>query len=359
MFAVGQGRVGLAAVFPRPLEHGMVTDQRPLAVSMGEPAGIGPDLVAHAAARRADLGLPPFVAYGDPALFAARARRLGLALEVEAGTPEAAAAATPGRLVVVPAGGPVADRPGAAAPENAAAVIEAIRHAVADTLAGRTAAVVTAPIHKALLYAAGFEFPGHTEFLATLAARAGVVPRAVMMLADGDLRAVPATVHVPLRAVPDLLTTDLLVDTGRIVAGDLVRRFRITAPKLAFTGLNPHAGEGGAIGREEIGTIAPAVRRLEAEGIAAAGPLSADTLFHPPSWRRFDAVIAMYHDQALIPIKTVAFDRAVNVTLGLPFVRTSPDHGTAFDLAGTGRANPESFLAAIRLAARLSAEPRT
>jgi 4-hydroxythreonine-4-phosphate dehydrogenase len=154
--------------------------------------------------------------------------------------------------------------------------------------------------------------------------------------------------------VPDLLTTDLLVETGRIVAGDLARWFRIAAPKIAFTGLNPHAGEGGAIGREEIEIIEPAVRRLEAEGIAAAGPLSADTLFHPPSWRRFDAVIAMYHDQALIPIKTVAFDRAVNVTLGLPFIRTSPDHGTAFDLAGTGRASPESFLAALALAARLS-----
>jgi 4-hydroxythreonine-4-phosphate dehydrogenase len=332
----------------------MAMDQRPLAVSMGEPAGIGPDLIVHAAARRANLGLPPFVAYGDPALFEARARRLGLALEVVAGTPEAAASAAPGRLVVAPAGGSVADRPGEAVPETAPAVIEAIRLAVADTLAGRTAAVVTAPIHKGLLYGAGFEFPGHTEFLATLAARDGAVPRAVMMLADGDLRAVPATVHVPLRAVPDLLTTDLLVETGRIVAGDLARWFRIAAPKIAFTGLNPHAGEGGAIGREEIEIIEPAVRRLEAEGIAAAGPLSADTLFHPPSWRRFDAVIAMYHDQALIPIKTVAFDRAVNVTLGLPFIRTSPDHGTAFDLAGTGRASTESFLAALALAARLS-----
>ena len=334
----------------------MATDRRPLAVSMGEPAGIGPDLIAHAAAHRADLGLPPFVAYGDPALFAARARRLGLAVEVVAGAPDAAASAPAGRLVVVPTGRASADRPGDATAETAPAVIEAIRRAVADTLAGRTAAVVTAPIHKALLYGAGFEFPGHTEFLATLAARNGAVPRAVMMLADGDLRAVPATVHVPLSAVPALLTTDLLVETGRIVAGDLARRFKISVPRLAFTGLNPHAGEGGAIGREEIEIIAPAVRRLEAEGIAAAGPLSADTLFHPPSWRRFDAVIAMYHDQALIPIKTVAFDRAVNVTLGLPFVRTSPDHGTAFDLAGTGRANPASFFSALELAARLSSE---
>lgn len=336
----------------------MATDRRPLAVSMGEPAGIGPDLVVHAAAHRESLGLPPFAVYGDPALIAARARRLGLALDVAEGTPAAAAGAAPGRLVVVPTGGPVADRPGEPVPETAPVVIDAIRRAAADTLAGHTSALVTAPIHKGLLYGAGFAFPGHTEFLAALAARDGAVPRVAMMLADGDLRAVPATVHVPLREVPSLLTIDLLVETGRIVAGDLAGRFGIAAPKIAFAGLNPHAGEGGAIGREEIEIILPAVKRLEAEGIAAAGPFSADTLFHPPSWRRFDAVIAMYHDQALIPIKTVAFDRAVNVTLGLPFVRTSPDHGTAFDLAGTGRASPESFLAALRLAARLASQPR-
>jgi len=333
----------------------MATDRRPLAVSMGEPAGIGPDVIVQAAARRGELGLPDFVVYGDPSLLAARARRLGLALDVAEGGPETAVGVAPGRLVVVPAGGPVADRPGEAVPETAPVVIEAIRRAAADTLAGRTAAVVTAPIHKALLYGAGFGFPGHTEFLATLVARAGAVPRAVMMLADGDLRAVPATVHVPLHAVPDLLTIDLLVETGRIVVGDLRRSFGIAAPRIAFTGLNPHAGEGGAIGREEIEIIIPAVQRLEAEGIAAAGPFSADTLFHPPTWRTFDAVIAMYHDQALIPIKTLAFDRAVNVTLGLPFVRTSPDHGTAFDLAGSGGARPESFFAALRLAACLAA----
>jgi 4-hydroxythreonine-4-phosphate dehydrogenase len=331
----------------------MATSQKPLAISMGEPAGIGPDLIALAAAQREALGLPAFVAYGDPALLEARARRLGLAVEVLVCTPEQAATAGPGQLPVVPTGGPLADRPGVQEPETAAVVIEAIRRAVADTLAGRTAAVVTAPIQKAALYAAGFEFPGHTEFLAALSAREGVAARPVMMLADGDLRVVPATVHVPLRAVPDLLTTELLVETGRIVAADLARLFGIAAPRLGFAGLNPHAGEGGAIGREEAEIIAPAVQRLAAEGIAAAGPFPADTLFHPPTWRKFDATIAMYHDQGLIPIKTLAFDRAVNVTLGLPFIRTSPDHGTAFDLAGTGRARPDSFIAAIRLAARL------
>ncbi|MFM8805458.1 MAG: 4-hydroxythreonine-4-phosphate dehydrogenase PdxA [Planctomycetia bacterium] len=332
----------------------MATPHTPLAISMGEPAGIGPDLVAVAAARRESLGLPAFVAYGCPDLFAARARRLGLALEVLVCSPETAAAAKPGQLPVVPTGGPVADRPGVQRPETAAVVIEAIRRAVADTLAGRTAAVVTAPIQKAALYAAGFEFPGHTEFLAALSAREGVAPRPVMMLADGDLRVVPATVHVPLRAVPDLLTTNLLVETGRIVAADLARRFGIATPRLGFAGLNPHAGEGGTIGSEETEIIAPAVQRLVAEGIAAAGPFPADTLFHPPTWRNFDATIAMYHDQGLIPIKTLAFDRAVNVTLGLPFIRTSPDHGTALDLAGTGRARPDSFFSALRLAARLA-----
>lgn len=333
----------------------MAPDARPLAITMGEPAGIGPDLIVLAAARRASLALPAFAAYGDPALVAARARRLGVAIEVITATPEAAAMAPTGTLPVVPTGGPVADQPGMPTPDTAPAVIEAIQRAVADTLAGRTAAVVTAPIHKELLYRAGFAFPGHTEFLATLAARDGLVPRAVMMLADDDLRVVPATIHVPLRDVAGLLTTSLLVDTGRIVAGDLRRRFGIAEPRLGFAGLNPHAGEGGSLGREEIEIIAPAVRQLEAEGVRASGPFSADTLFHPPAWRRFDAVIAAYHDQALIPIKTVAFDRAVNLTLGLPFIRTSPDHGTAFDVAGTGGARPESFLAAIRLAARLAA----
>jgi 4-hydroxythreonine-4-phosphate dehydrogenase len=336
------------------VEHGMAQTRRPLAISIGEPAGVGPDLICQATAGRVELGLPPYVVYGDPALLGSRARRLGLALDVVSCSPEEAAAAAAGTLPVVPTGGPLADRPGVPAAETAAVVIESIRRAVADTLAGRTAALVTAPIHKGLLYEAGFSFPGHTEFLASLAAREGVAPRPVMMLADGDLRVVPATVHVPLHAVPSLLSTDLLVETGRIVARDLHRWFGIVAPRIAFTGLNPHAGEGGGIGREEIDIIAPAVRLLGAEGVHAAGPFPADTLFHPPAWRKFDAVIAMYHDQALIPIKTLAFDRAVNLTLGLPFIRTSPDHGTAFDLAGTGKAHPESFLAALRLAARLA-----
>lgn len=326
--------------------------QVPLAVTMGEPAGIGPDLIARVYADRAALGLAPFVVYGDPHLLASRARRLGIDLSVVAASPEDASSVFASHLPVVDTGGPLPDTPGTPSPDGAAVVIDAIRRAVADTRAARTRALVTAPIHKAVLYDAGFTFPGHTEFLAALAAEGGVVPRPVMMLADGDLRVVPATIHVPLSAVPGLLTEDLLVDTGHILAEDLTRWFGIAHPRLGFAGLNPHAGEGGSMGREEIDVIAPAIARLRREGIAADGPFPADTLFVPANWRRFDAVVAMYHDQGLVPIKTLAFDKGVNVTLGLPFFRTSPDHGTAFDLAGTGKARPESFIAALRLADR-------
>ena len=220
---------------------------------------------------------------------------------------------------------------------------------------GRASAVVTNPIAKSALYKAGFEFPGHTEYLAALAERFAPGPhRAVMMLAGPDLRTVPVTIHIPLAEVPKRLTTELIVATGRIVARDLARRFGIAAPRIAVCGLNPHAGEDGAIGREDIEVVPPAVAALRAEGIDAFGPLPADTLFHAAARARFDAALGMYHDQALIPIKTLAFDEGVNVTLGLPFVRTSPDHGTAFEIAGTGRARPDSLVAALRLAAVLA-----
>ncbi len=331
----------------------MRTAPLPLAVSIGEPAGIGPDIIAMAFLRRAELDLPPFLVYGDAPLLVARAARLGITLPVVEADAQSAVEAFGTALPVYPVGPGVADRPGEPGPHSASLVTGAIEAAVADTLRGLCAAVVTAPIHKHVLYEAGFRFPGHTEFLAALTARDGVVPHPVMMLADDDLRVVPATIHVPFAAVPGLLTETLLVETGRIVSADLTRRFGIAHPRLGFCGLNPHAGEAGSMGREEIEVIGPALKRLRAEGIAAEGPFPADTLFHLANWRRFDAVIAMYHDQGLIPIKTVAFDRAVNITLGLPIIRTSPDHGTAFDLAGTGKARPESFLAALRLAARL------
>ena len=328
--------------------------QPPLAVTMGEPAGIGPDLILMAFAERASLELPPFVVYGNQAFLAARARRLGLDISFEAVQIGAAAEVFSSALPVVNIEGLVSDNPGDASPLSGKVVIECIRRAVAETMTGAARGVVTAPIHKAALYAAGFKHPGHTEYLAALSANKQGTPTPVMMLSRNELRVVPATVHVPLKDVPRLLTQDLLIRTGKIVARDLRTRFGIEHPKLAFTGLNPHAGESGTIGMEELDIIQPAIAELTFQHIDAVGPIAADTLFHRPHWRRYDAVIAMYHDQALIPIKTVAFDDAVNVTLGLPFVRTSPDHGTAFSLAGTGKASTASFLAALKLADRLT-----
>ena len=327
----------------------------PLAVSMGEPAGIGPDLILKLFADRERLGLPAFLVYGNLGFLAARARRLGLDMAFAATSVAQASNEFANALPVVHIDGLVPDKPGDTSPLSGKVVIDAIRQAVNDTLTGACRGVVTAPIHKAALYAAGFRHPGHTEFLAALCANGGGAPMPVMMLAAGDLRVVPATIHVPLHNVPSLLTTELLVKTGRVVAHDLRTRFEIGQPRIGFSGLNPHAGEGGTIGTEDLDTIAPAVAQLVFEGIEAEGPISGDTLFYPPHWRKYDAVIAMYHDQAMIPIKAVAFEEAVNVTLGLPIVRTSPDHGTAFDLAGTGTASATSMLAAIRLADRLTA----
>lgn len=325
----------------------------PLAISMGEPSGIGPDLILRLFSQRAELKLPPFVVYGNAAFLKARAARLALA--VEFGPADADFATT---LPVADIDGMVPDHPGEPTPLSGKVVMEAIALAVADTLHGTCRGLVTAPIHKGVLYSAGFKYPGHTEYLAALCATPGNAPRLpVMMLAHEDLRAIPLTIHVPLHEVPHLVTTELLLETTRIVARDLRARFGIAEPRIGIAGLNPHAGEGGTIGREEHDIIAPAIAGLVHEGIRAEGPFPADTLFFPPHWRQYDAVIAMYHDQALIPIKTVAFDEAVNVTLGLPIVRTSPDHGTAFDLAGTGKGSHASFLAAIRLADRITRQP--
>ena len=325
----------------------------PLAISMGEPSGIGPDLILKLYSQRAELKLPPFVVYGNAAFLAARAVRLGIAVTL--GGPDADFATT---LPVRDVEGMVPDNPGTPTPLSGHVVMEAISAAVADTLRGACRGLVTAPIHKGVLYSAGFKYPGHTEYLAALCATPGNAPRLpVMMLAHEELRTVPLTIHVPLHEVPGLVTTDLILKTTRIVAHDLRARFGIAEPRIGIAGLNPHAGEGGTIGRQEVEIIAPAVAALVHEGIRAEGPFPADTLFFPAHWRQYDAVIAMYHDQALIPIKTVAFDEAVNVTLGLPIVRTSPDHGTAFDLAGTGKGSQSSFLAAIRLADRMTSHP--
>jgi 4-hydroxythreonine-4-phosphate dehydrogenase len=257
-------------------------------------------------------------------------------------------------LPVAHVDGLVPDKPGETSALSGKVVIESIARAVKDTLDGECRAVVTAPIHKAALYTAGFKYPGHTEYLAALCATAQTAPHPVMMLVHEELRVVPLTIHVPLRDVPHLVTPKLLRDTVHIVEHDLRTRFGVAQPRIALTGLNPHAGESGSLGTEDRDIILPAVIDLQHNGSLVEGPFSADTAFHLVNWRKFDAVIAMYHDQAMIPIKTVAFDAAVNVTLGLPLVRTSPDHGTAFDIAGTGTGSAASMLAAIRLADRMT-----
>ena len=251
---------------------------------------------------------------------------------------------------------PVTAAPGKPDESSAPAAIASIRRAVSDVLAGQAAGIVTNPVAKNVLYRSGFAEPGHTEFLAKLVEEAiGKASRPVMMLWSPELAVVPVTIHLPLKDVVSRLTFELVVETGRITAHDLTKRFGILRPRLAVAGLNPHAGEDGALGEEDAAIVAPAVEHLRAEGIDAAGPLPADSLFHERARAAYDVALCMYHDQALIPIKTLAFDHAVNVTLGLPFVRTSPDHGTAFDIAGKGTADPSSLVAAISLAARLSA----
>ena len=331
----------------------------PLALTLGEPAGIGPDLTLAIWSRRGEFGTPPFYVIGDPEFLAARARVIGHDVPVRSVTPQQAANVFSAALPVVPLQSRVTAAPGRPDATSAIAAIGAIDRAVADVMAGEAAAVVTNPIAKSVLYRAGFTDPGHTEYLARLAERATGRPvMPVMMLWSPELAVVPVTIHIPLKDVIAQLSTRLIVDTGRIVARDMTARFGIARPRLAVAGLNPHAGEDGTIGREDIDIVAPAVEALRAEGIDVRGPLPADTMFHAAARATYDVALCMYHDQALIPIKTLAFDHGVNATLGLPFVRTSPDHGTAFDLAGTGRADPSSLLAALKLAARLSARPR-
>ncbi len=327
---------------------------KPLALTLGEPAGIGPDISFAAWQRRSELALPPFYLLGDQDFLARRARLLGLNIPFAAVEPAGAVRAFGKALPVVALSETVTAEPGHPDASSAPAAIAAIRRAVADVFAGRAHAVVTNPVAKAVLYRTGFAEPGHTEFLAKLAQEhTGRAAHPVMMLWSPELAVVPVTIHLPVRDVPGKLTTALIVDTARIVARDLRERFGVARPRLVLAGLNPHAGEDGALGDEDRSIVAPAVETLRAEGIDARGPLPADTMFHDAARRSYDAALAMYHDQALIPIKTLAFDHAVNVTLGLPFVRTSPDHGTAFDIAGSGRASPASLIAALRLAARL------
>jgi 4-hydroxythreonine-4-phosphate dehydrogenase len=328
---------------------------KPLALTLGEPAGIGPDITIKAWLRRDELKLPPFYLLGDRDFIGKRARALGVDIKLADVGAEGAAAAFTRALPVVSTGQAATAQPGRPDDRSADAALASIRQAVRDVASGRAGAVVTNPIAKGVLYRAGFRHPGHTEYLAELAASNGRVPQPVMMLWSPVLAVVPVTIHLALREAIAQLSTELIVSTARIVAAHLKSDFGLPHPRLAISGLNPHAGEDGTLGTEETTIVAPAIAVLRGDGIDVRGPLPADTMFHGAAREHFDCAICMYHDQALIPIKTLAFDDAVNVTLGLPFIRTSPDHGTAFDIAGTGRANPASLIAALRLAERMAA----
>jgi len=319
---------------------------------MGDPAGIGGETALMAWSRR-DEGMPPFFLIDDPGRLKGVAAGLGLDAGLrEIEDPQEAASVFAIAVPVLPISLAAEPVPGAPDQANAPAVLQSIKMAAALVMEGRAAAMVTNPIHKAGLYKSGFAYPGHTEFLAALA---DIETPPVMMLASEDLRVVPVTIHLGLADAIRQLRTKDIAEAGAITETALKRDFGIADPRIAIAGLNPHAGEEGSMGFEERDIIGPAVEVLRARGIHAFGPEPPDTLFTPDARKGFDAAICMYHDQALIPIKALAFDRAVNVTLGLPFVRTSPDHGTAFDIAGKGRARPESLMAALKMAAEMAA----
>lgn len=320
----------------------------PLAVSMGDPAGIGAEITL--AAWASGRSTHPFFFIGDPAQLAPLAARAGVLLSIIA-DPCAAVLAYPTALPVLPMALSAPAAPGRPDPANAPAVVAAIDLAVAFAQTGKAAAVVTNPINKkALKDGVGFAFPGHTEYLAHLCS----APRPVMMLVSPQLRVVPVTIHIALADVQGALSAMLIEETARITAAALIRDFGIARPRLAVAGLNPHAGEQGTMGREEIEIIAPALDRLRAQGIDIVGPLPADTMFHAEARARYDVALTMYHDQGLIPLKALDFAHGVNVTLGLPIIRTSPDHGTAYDIAGTGTADPTSLIEALNLAAQMA-----
>jgi 4-hydroxythreonine-4-phosphate dehydrogenase len=324
----------------------------PLAVTMGEPAGIGGEIALKAWLNRGE-SVPAFYLIDDPDRLVALARRFGWPAPIR---PIDAADQVPAvfdeALPVAPIGLTIRGQPGHPDISDAPAIIGAIETAVSDVRGGRAAGLVTNPIHKNSLYRAGFRYPGHTEFIAELA---GAETNPVMMLVCSELRVVPVTIHLALRRAIESLSTAAIVNAGRVTEAALRRDFGLASPVLAVAALNPHAGEGGTLGREEFEIIEPALAELRGEGIAARGPLPPDTMFHPEARRSYDAALCMYHDQALIPIKTIDFHGGVNVTLGLPFVRTSPDHGTAFGMAGQGTARPDSLIAALRLAAKMAA----
>lgn len=336
------------------LQH---AEKKPLLVTQGDPAGIGPELVLRAWLERRERALPPFGWIGQRAVLESMSRHLewDVPLASVATHEINACFKTALPIIDLKQSFEVESVPGLPHPATAEGTIASIRGAVALVMKGDAAALVTMPIAKHVLYAAGFDHPGHTEFLAALAALPGEPPPLpVMLIWSEELAVVPVTIHIPLKDVPGALSTELIVKTARIVAHDLRTRFGIERPRLALAGLNPHAGESGTMGLEDEAVIVPAINLLQAEGIDAQGPFPADTMFHARARKNYNVVMGMYHDQVLIPVKTLAFDEGVNVTLGLPFIRTSPDHGTAFDIAGRGIARVDSSCAAIRLAGRLA-----
>ena len=325
----------------------------PLAVSLGDPAGVGPELLAETWARRGEEGLAPFFAVGGAGLLAAAAAQRGIAVPVERIARPAEAAQVFARALPVLGDLDGDYRPGRPDREGAALALASLAEAARLAVAGSAGAIVTGPIAKARLAEVGFVHPGQTEFVAEAC---GVAPEdAVMMLAGPNLRTVPLTVHIALAEVPRVLTSELIARRCRIVAAALRRDWGLSTPRLAVAALNPHAGENGRFGDEEARIIAPAIAALQAEGIAVTGPHPADALFAPHARDGYDAALCMYHDQALIPLKALDFDQGVNVTLGLPVVRTSPDHGTAFAIAGKRQANPGATVAALRLAGQCAA----
>ncbi len=337
----------------------------PLVVSIGDPLGIGPEIALQAWLAQSESSarrLPPFVLLCDPDHLSIQAKALGLDVELHEclehqDIATAAFENFSSKLPVVRLKNRFSGSPGVPSGENSQGIVEAISTGV-DMIRSRFAAgLVTLPINKKSLYNSGFDFPGHTEFLGSLSAQwpgAKEGARPVMMLAGPQLRAIPVTIHIPLSEVPGALTSEDIVETVTIAARDLTDRFDIASPRVAISGLNPHAGENGAMGKEDETIIAPAISTLQKAGINCFGPLPADTMFHAAAREKYDVAVCMYHDQALIPAKALAFEETVNVTLGLPFIRTSPDHGTAYDLAGKGTANPASFVAALTMADQMS-----
>ncbi len=324
----------------------------PLAVSLGDPSGIGPDVLLKAWTQREKHSLPNLFVAGDAEFLRDRAQLLKLDVRFNDYKADGIQSDS---LAVLDINHPLSGKTGVPESKDAPATIKSIDTCVELTLKNQATAIVTCPINKHVLYEAGFKQPGHTEYLAELGQNhTGKPIKPVMMLAGPELRTIPVTIHIPLHDVPNTLTTQIIIQTATIAAHDLKLRFGINKPRLAISGLNPHAGENSSMGYQDAEIILPAIKALKSAGINAWGPLPADTMFHKQARKTYDVAICMYHDQALIPAKTLGFDDAVNVTLGLPFIRTSPDHGTAYDIAGTGKANPSSFIAALKMAYEMS-----